>query len=394
MVLFCKGVANLHLETEKLLKTNVLPVIEKLKGEIKAKSKQLKSGSTKASKSLSKARENTQKHIEMLGQYAAAFDSSSKNKIEGAHDPYLLCRGVYHRLNKQITEENSNLKEVLAIQNTFQQFEAHVIETVQNALNQFVQCMSAQSDRQRAIYAEIAGNAQQIPPDYEWANFYERNDAALINPNTPPRTIATTQFPNQEHRATKPQVSGLLDRKSRAVVKGYSTGFYVITPAGYLHGFKDNNTTDYEQDPVPDISLYLPECTVGGFEGLKFSIKGKDVSGGKVGNAFQVTTDLNFKAPTMNDAETWSNVISSTALTRSGGGSGRGSGGGSGAGSQPTSPSVSRNVSGAHQDDGGNADGNADGPASPSDQQEEGVLPVRSASKKLISPLRSGSKKR
>ena len=367
---FSKGVANLHLETEKNLKTNVLPVIEKLKDEVKAKSKQLKSGSTKAAKNISKARGDTQKHIEMLGQYAASYDSNTKNKIDCAHDPYLLCRGVYYRLNKQVTEENSNLKEILAIQNQFQQFEAHVIETVQSALNQFVHCMSAQSDRQRAIYAEISANAQQIPPDYEWANFYERNDAALINPNTPPRALSTIQFPNMEHRATKPLISGNLERKSRAVVKGYNTGFYVISPAGYLHGFKDGTASDYEQDPVPDISLYLPECTIGGVEGVKFSIKGKDVSGGKVGNAFHVTTDLNFKAQTVDDAENWSKVISSTAQTKSG----------SGSGSQPTSPSSSRHVSGVHQDEGEKVTS----PTSPDEKQEDGVTPARSLSKRLI----------
>ncbi|KAL1960347.1 hypothetical protein VTO42DRAFT_8307 [Malbranchea cinnamomea] len=362
-----QGIANLHLETEKNLKSTVLPILERLHAEIKSKAKELKSGQAKTSKAVAKARANSQKHIELLGQYAAAFDT--KTKIECSNDPYLLARGVNYRLNKQITEENNSLKEILAAQSNFQQFETHILETVQNALKQFFQVMAAQSDRQRAIFAEITATAQQVPVDYEWANFYERNDASLINPNTPPRSLSNIQFPNQDHRSTKPLVSGMLDRKSRAVVKGYSPGFYVVTPAGYLHGFKDND--DYKNDPSPDISLYLPDCNIGNFDGLKFSIKGKDVSGGKVGNAFHMTSELHFKAHSKNDIEAWSNALTSFTPGRSG------------SASQPTSPVASRSVSNVHQSP-PVADSKSDSPSavtspiSGSSQQEDGVVTVKS----------------
>lgn len=320
----------MHLETEKNLKTTVLPILEKLHSEIKTKSKELKHGAEKAAKLVAKARTSTQKHIELLGQYTAAFDSATKLKHEASHDPYILARGVNHRMNKQVNEENSNLKELLAIQNSFQQFEAHVIETIQTALNRFFQCMGAQSDRQRAMYADMVSTGQQIPLDFEWANFYERNDASLINPNTPPRSMSNITFPNQDHRATKPLVEGTLQRKSRALIKGYSDGYYVVTPAGFLHGFKDND--DLRHDPQPDISLYLPDCTVGNFDGLKFSIKGKDVSSGKVGNAFHMSTELHFKANSKNQVDEWTSVLTAAVA-------------GPGASSQPASPIAQRTAS-------------------------------------------------
>lgn len=329
-----QGIANMHLETEKNLKTAVVPMLEQLHNEIKTKSKELKSGAAKGAKQVTRARTNTQKHIELLGQYSASFDSAMRGKIDAGHDPYILSRGVNHRLNKQINEENSHTQELLAIQNSFQQFEAHILETIQGALNRFFQCMGAQTDRQRAMYADMVGAGQQIPTDYEWANFYERNDASLINPNTPPRSMTNISFPNQDHRATKPLVEGTLERKSRAVVKGYSSGYYVITPAGFLHGFKDND--DFRADPTPDISLYLPDCNVGNFNDLKFSIKGKDVSGGKVGNAFHLNTELQFKAHSKNQLDEWAAVLKEGVAAAGA------------AGSQPTSPtSVRRSASGA-----------------------------------------------
>jgi hypothetical protein len=109
------------------------------------------------------------------------------------------------------------------------------------------------------------------------------------------------------HRATQALIEGSLERRSRAVIKGYSTGYYVVTPARYLHEFKDND--DFRKDPAPELSLYLPDCIVGAIDGVKFNVKGKDVSSGKVGNAFHTNTELSFKAHSPRDAEKWWTVI-------------------------------------------------------------------------------------
>lgn len=302
-----QGMVNMYLDGEKNLKTAVLPTLERLHKEIKNKSKELSSGASKGAKAVEKARGLTQKHIELLGQNSASFDAAASNKIEQQHDPYLLKRGINHRLNNQVNEENNHRQDILAVQNSFQQFEAHVLQTVQGALDQFHQHMGGQLERQRAMYADILGTAQRIPPDFEWVNFCVRNDATLVNPDSPPRSFSSITFPNMNHRSTQPLIEGSLERRSRAVIKGYSTGYYVVTAARYLHEFKDDD--DFRRDPTPELSLYLPDCIVGAIDGIKFSVKGKDVSSGKIGNAFHTNTELSFKAHSPNDAEKWWSVI-------------------------------------------------------------------------------------
>jgi len=302
-----QGMINMYLETEKNLKGSVLPTLERLHKEIKNKSKELQSGAAKGAKAVEKARQATQKHIELLGQHTASHDAAANIKIETQHDPYILRRGINHRLNKQVTEENNHRNDILAIQNSFAQFEAHVLQTIQGALDQFFQFMGGQLDRQRAMYADILGTAQRIPADFEWMNFVVSNDATLVNPDSPPRSLSSITFPNMDHRATQALIEGSLERRSRAVIKGYSTGYYVVTPARYLHEFKDNN--DFHKDPTPELSLYLPDCVVGAIDGVKFNVKGKDVSSGKIGNAFHTTTELSFKAHSASDAEKWWTVI-------------------------------------------------------------------------------------
>ena len=330
-----QGIANSHLETEKNIKGSVLPILERLHTEIKNKSKELSGGAVKGSKGVDKARNVTQKHIELLGQHTATF-ASSGGKVDAANDPYILQRGVNHRLGKQVLEENNNREDLIAVQNSFQQFEAHVIQTIQQAMTAFLQYVGGQFERQRGMYADMVSTAQKIPPDFEFRGFIKRNSDYLIDPTVPKRTASNISFPNQNHASTKPLITGTLERKSRALggLKGYSTGFYAVTPSKYLHEFKDDD--DFRKDPSPELSLYLPDCTIGGISGEKFNVKGKDVSKGKVGSAMSMSHELSFKAHSPADAEKWWAAISEAA----------------GAHNvtndlpSPTSPVESRNVSG------------------------------------------------
>lgn len=308
-----QGMINLYADGEKNLKNSVLPTLEKLHKDIKAKAKELQSGASKGAKAVDKARSVTQKHIELLGQQTAALDSAAGNKLPQNHDPYIVRRGTTFRLNKQVIEENNNRQEIISVQNNFQQFEAHILMTVQAAMEQLVIFINGQTDRQKAMYSDILSNLQRIPAEFEWVNFMTRNASTLIDPDSPPRSISNISFANQDHPATQPLIQGSLQRKSRMALKGYTGFFYVVTAARYLHEFKDND--DFNKDPSPEISLYLPESHIVSVDEVKqtFTIKGKDVSSNAIGNAFHTNSEFVFKASTANDAKEWVNVLKEAA---------------------------------------------------------------------------------
>ena len=264
----------------------------------------------KGSKSVDKARNVTQKHIELLGQHTASA-ASSGGKVDASNDPYVLQRGVHHRLGKQILEENNNREDLIAVQDSFQSFEGHVVQTIQQALTAFQQYVGGQKERERAIYSDITANAQRIPLDFEFKGFVKRNNQLLIDPSAPKRSASNISFPNQDHASTKPLIAGTLERKSRAVIKGWSTHYFAVTPSKFLHQFKDDD--DFRNDPTPELSLYLPDCTIGGVSGEKFNVKGKDASKGKVSGALAMSHELSFKAHTPQDAQQWWKIISEVA---------------------------------------------------------------------------------
>lgn len=303
------GISNSHYETEKVLKGQVLPLFERLHAEIKSKTKELTKGAGKGAKAVDKARSSTQKHIEQLGQHTAAFGSTG-GKVAAHDDPYVLQRGIRHRLNKQIIEENNNRQDLIQVQNSFAEFESHILQTLQHGLGQFNQVVSKQADQTKLMYGDMTSTAQRVPTDFEWSGFIKRNSNVLIDPSSPPRTLSSVQFPNQNHPSTQPLVAGSLERKS-GVLRSYKTNYYVVTPSKYLHEYETDD--DLAKDPKPENSLYLPDCVVGALDGSKFAVKGKDVSKGKLGVNMSTTHEFQFKAHTASDAQTWYQIIKSAA---------------------------------------------------------------------------------
>jgi hypothetical protein len=292
-----------------VLKGTILPVLERLHTEIKNKTKELTKGAGKGSKAVDKARSTTQKHIELLGQHTATYDSHG-GKMVATDDPYVLQRGVKYRLNKQIMEENNNRQDLISVQNSFAQFEAHVVQTLQHGLGQFMQVVNNQAEQTKIMYGDMVGTAQRIPLDFEWNGFVQRNNQVLIDPSAPARTVANVHFPNMDHQSTQPVISGALERKGK-IMRSYDTNYYVVTPSKFLHEFKTDD--DFAKEPVPELSLYLPDCVIGGINGQKFNVKGKDVSKGKVGNTFSMSHELQFKAHTPQAANQWWEIIRQAA---------------------------------------------------------------------------------
>lgn len=303
-----QGLVNSNSETAKTIKGSVTPIFDRLYDEIKAKTKELEKGAGKASKQVDKARNASQKHIELLGTHSAAF-SSRGGSVKATEDPYILQRGVYHRLNKQVIEENNNRDDMIQIQNNFAQFESHIIETIQQGMAQFNQVTSNQAEQNRTMYGDMAANAQQMRPNFEWEGFVQRNSNVLIDPNSSKRNVENITFANQDHASTRPLIAGSLERKG-TMLKRYDAGFYVVTPSKYLHEFKSDD--DFAKDPSPENSLYLPDCLIGAVDGVKFNIKGKDASKGAMSKISR-SHEYQFKAHTPQDAQKWHDVIYSVS---------------------------------------------------------------------------------
>jgi hypothetical protein len=141
----------------------------------------------------------------------------------------------------------------------------------------------------------------------------EDSSRTLIGPTARARTMSKSPFPDHGQRTTRQLIEGYLERKAHATgdLKAYSPGYYSITPIGYLHGYKSHD--DFCKCLSPELSLYLPDCTVGAVDGANFTVTGNDVSGPKTAGKALVTYELDFRAHTPADAEEWWSITHSAA---------------------------------------------------------------------------------
>lgn len=153
-------------------------------------------------------------------------------------------------------------------------------------------------------------HSSRVAPDFEWNGFLNRNRQVLIDPREPKRSVETMGFSNQNHASTKAIIAGSLERKSK-VLKKYEPGFYAVTPSKFLHEFKSND--NYAKDPVPENSLFLPDCVIGALDGSKFAVKGKDASKGSIGSKLAMSHEYQFQAHTPQDAQKWYDAIRAVA---------------------------------------------------------------------------------
>ncbi|KAF8476875.1 hypothetical protein BDZ91DRAFT_646953 [Kalaharituber pfeilii] len=306
-----------HLETSRALRNGLLPQLERLHAEIKAKQKELNSGATKGTKAVTKAREHTKKHIDQLATVTGQFDPAGASKLsDPVNDPYIVKRQVLHKLHKQVMDENAQRQDLLAVQNGFQTFEAHVIQTIQASLNEFYQIIGGQQEKVKGLYGDIIGTASRLPLDFEWNSFVQRYGHVLIDPASPNREVASIVFPNQDHPGTKPLIEGALQRKGKLLGR-YSTAYYVVTPSKYLHEFEHSDNHNVKE-PDPELSLYLPDCKIGALSaspGAKFTLSGKDANKNP---KLTREHDFVFKGTTHAEAQKWWEIISHACGVKTG----------------------------------------------------------------------------
>jgi hypothetical protein len=149
------------------------------------------------------------------------------------------------------------------------------------------------------------GIATGVPPQKEW-KYFESREPSLLKSDQKPRDPSNVQFPFSDHATTKPVLADTLNRKS-TMLKRTQSAYYVLTPSGYLHEYKDS---DPVANPEAGLSLRLADCELSesptATGKIGFSIKGKD-AGKKFGG---MTHEYPFRFDSLEKATKWYEGIS------------------------------------------------------------------------------------
>lgn len=91
----------------------------------------------------------------------------------------------------------------------------------------------------------------------DWAHFLTHHQQHLIPESAPFRHPDHLQYPNHTHPLLQPIFAARMEKRHR-FMNCWHEYIYVLTPAGYLHEFR--NTTQYPHHP--DRSIYIPHYKV------------------------------------------------------------------------------------------------------------------------------------
>ncbi|GAA6022383.1 hypothetical protein JCM10207_004747 [Rhodosporidiobolus poonsookiae] len=302
-------IADHHANLAKTVEGSIVQHLQKLKVEVSAHIKNIQADTGKLASSVAREREVSTKMITDLARSITML----KNTPMGVHakeDPWYTNSLVARQLQKQVHEENALQKSIIIMQQNSEHFEEGVVRAIQMAWQTFDEWNARASSSVQETWTTMGQLMRSVAPTTEWIAFASRSEY-LLDPETPLRNPMTINYPGKDDPSVIPVHQGILERKKR-YTKTYKESFYILTPAGYLHEYP---SSDLSKHPTPDLSLFLPECTLGApttahAKSHKFHIDGKKAIGGDVGQKnglFALDTSYTFRARSHDEMLEWWN---------------------------------------------------------------------------------------
>ncbi|KAJ1024393.1 hypothetical protein NDA18_004560 [Ustilago nuda] len=271
-------IADHHANLAKTVEGSIVQHLQKLRSEIKAHIKNVQQDTGKLANSVAKEREMSTKMITELARSITLLKNTPMS-VTAREDPYAANQQVFRQLQRQVNEENALQKSIIIMQQNSAHFEEGIVRSIQSAWQTFDEWSGRMSAHVQDTWLSLGVQMRSLQPNSEWIAFAARSDH-LLDPDTPLRNPETIDYPGKDDPCVIPVHQGILERKKR-FTKTYKESFYVLTPSGYLH---EHGSSDPTKHPQPELSLFLPECTLGppstmAAKSHKFHIEGRKVAG-------------------------------------------------------------------------------------------------------------------
>ncbi|KAJ3871394.1 hypothetical protein F5051DRAFT_457094 [Lentinula edodes] len=306
----------------RTIEGSIVRHLEKLRGEVKMHIKNIQNDTGKLATTVSRERELSTSLISALATSISTYKNTPLAlSSHPKQDPYISNLAVQRQLRTQVNAENLLQKSLIITQANSASFEEGIVQAIQGAWATYEEWRVRMTANVERHYAGVASAFAGLDPTVEWVSLSARTDH-LLDPETPLREPRFIRYPCKDDPCVVGVHEGVLLRKRR-YVRRWREARYVLTPAGFLHEFRDDNADDVE---TPVFSLFLPECTLG-------PPNAHDRPGSQNGGSYKFYIEVSKDGTgTTKGGTSISSVRRSLSLRKSNTGSGGGSGGGGGGG--------------------------------------------------------------
>ncbi|KAH9459402.1 hypothetical protein MJO28_010736 [Puccinia striiformis f. sp. tritici] len=310
-----RAMADYHNTFAHAINHNVLHKLNHVKNDIKLFITDLENEPRQLASEVGTHRVESTRLLSQLAQ-GIAHSKSNPHSLAAKDDPVLIHRQVEAQLKAQLNFENSLTRMIIEYQKKAAELEKRVNVDIQTAVKEFETARITAQEATNKHWQSIHAGITQLDPELEWNEYAERS-GHLISESVTMREVSKIAFPGQNDDTTKAIKAGFLERKKR-YTKHYKEGYYVLTPSGYLH---EHKSSDPIKDGEPEMSIFMPNCTIGapaarGSKTFKWHVEGhKNSSGGvQVGSLKKIKSTLHigrkdvafsFKARTFSEMTQW-----------------------------------------------------------------------------------------
>ncbi|OZJ04367.1 hypothetical protein BZG36_03203 [Bifiguratus adelaidae] len=249
-----KNVSKDHVEFAQFIENRILHGLTRMKKDIKDRIRDMTNDESIDTSRLYKEIETSRKRFSDL-QRLCTHSQAYLGAVSDKNDPWLMNNVVTAQVEKQIREENRLQAAMLKLQQDVKNFECTIVESLKSILQTFYDWRAKDLYNYKENGAQVFGALQNLQPDTEWRAFITKNHQKLVDERAMFRPIDGAH-PLAAHPMVLTVKAGKLERQG-TVLKGWSDHFYVLTPAGYLHEFRNP-----EDIADPTLSLFIPGSTV------------------------------------------------------------------------------------------------------------------------------------
>ncbi|GAN07260.1 cytoplasm protein [Mucor ambiguus] len=285
----------LHHESAGYLEKAVIPTLRAIKNDIKTMIIAIQKDKALKSTDIFESRMQVDKLISRLDKVIESCNRSPQTANENT-DPFLINLGIIHAVRELCDHENRLHDNILNLQKETGIFEQKIIENTRYVIQKLEEFRLKNKLEHKDFIGKVVETFNGIKPTLEWNEFVRRNQYNLILENSAYKTENMVEYPNQDSKFVRALKIGPLQIKT-GVMKGWTEGVYLLTPAGFLHGYK--TPKHFQTNPLrPNYTVFVPHCAIERDEDGIFDLRGKRSSMG-------MGTHYTFRARNPRDGQEW-----------------------------------------------------------------------------------------
>ncbi|KAI7862827.1 hypothetical protein BDF14DRAFT_1735305, partial [Spinellus fusiger] len=248
-----------HQDYVNFIDRAILPGLRGIKADIKAMITSIRRDSDLKNGDLYQSRLTVDKLVARLDKSIKSMSYTTLDSSHATADPVLCSQAVNHAIVNLHEQENILHNSILDLQKEMSLFDQKIVQSLQLVFCQFQEFQLENNIESPDLITEIVDKLNAIQPQTEWNEFVHRHQLHLVKENAAFKSEWEIQYPNKDHLLSRVIKAGALERKS-SILKQWGEEFYVLSPAGYLHGYKSFSHF-LENALSPECSIFLPQTS-------------------------------------------------------------------------------------------------------------------------------------